>query len=157
MVSPAERLVAAWQILEVIPLVMRTVSSELRRSEHVLATPHFRLLWMLSHRPFTLSELADHQSVSLPTMSNSISILEERGWVRRSRLDGDRRKVLIELSSAGDVVLDEVRQHAEARVSELLSSLDEAELHTLLAGLSVLRVAFSVTDACAPSDPTTLA
>jgi DNA-binding MarR family transcriptional regulator len=154
MLSAVDTSVVARQILEVIPLVMRTVASELRRSEPVLAAPHFRLLWMLSRRPFTLSELADHQSVSLPTISNSISLLEERGWVRRSRLDGDRRKVLIELNVAGRVVFEEVQQHAEAHVNELLSSLNEVDKNTLLAGLSILRTTFSDAVSCTSSNPT---
>lgn len=155
MLSTVDASPVARQILEVVPLVMRTVAFELRRSEHVLAVPHFRLLWMLSRRPFTLSELADHQSVSLPTISNSISILEERGWVKRTRLDDDRRKVLIELSAAGRAVLDEVQQHAEMHVNELLSTLDEADTNSLLAGLSVLRTVFSGAENCTSSDLTT--
>jgi DNA-binding MarR family transcriptional regulator len=154
MASVIDTSLVARQILEVIPLVMRTVASQVRRSEHVLAAPHFRLLWMLSRRSFTLSELADHQSVSLPTISNSISILEKRGWVRRSRLDDDRRKVLIELSSAGRAVFEEVQQHAEAHVKARLSSLNEVDQNALLAGLSVLRTAFSDAASCTASDPT---
>jgi len=142
MLKDVETFHIAQQILEVIPLVMRTIAYELRQTEHVVVTPHFRLLWMLNHRPFSLSELAEHQSVSLPTMSNSITILEERGWVTRSRSDEDRRKVFIELSPAGRAVLDDVQRHAEARVARLLSVLSESDKQTLFSGLSILRDVF---------------
>jgi DNA-binding MarR family transcriptional regulator len=141
------------QILEIIPLVMRTIAFELRRTEHVVMTPHFRLLWMLNHRPFTLSELAEHQVVSLPTMSNSITILEERGWVTRLRSDADRRKVLIELSQSGRDVLAQVQCHAEERVAELLSAISDADQQTLLEGLSVLRTVFA-SEYCPPQGNT---
>jgi len=143
MSSNAETLHISQQILEIIPLVMRTVAFELRQTEYVIVTPHFRLLWMLNIRSFTLSELAEHQAVSLPTMSNSITILEERGWVTRLRSDIDRRKVLIELSPAGRDVLRQVRHQAERRVAEHLSKLAAAEVQTLLAGLCVLRDVFT--------------
>lgn len=137
--------------MDVIPLVMRTVAFELRRTEHVLVTPHFRLLLMLKHHAFTLSELAEHQSVSLPTMSNTVSILEERGWVTRTRSEEDRRKVRIDLCPAGHAVLDEVRQQAEARVTELLEHLSQPERKTLFAAFSILRGAFGPVENC-PSD-----
>jgi DNA-binding MarR family transcriptional regulator len=144
----AEVPLVSQHILEVIPLVMRTIAFELRQTEHVIETPHFRLMWMLNHRSFTLSELADHQAVSLPTMSNSITILEDRGWVSRVRSDFDRRKVLIELSPAGHDVLDQVQRQAEQRVAEHLLRLTDLERQTLLAGLSVLRSAFASPENC---------
>ena len=45
-----------------------------------------------------MSELARAQAVSLPTMSNSISAMVERGWVRREAPDGDRRVVMIDVT-----------------------------------------------------------
>jgi|FLYN01.1.fsa_nt_gi DNA-binding MarR family transcriptional regulator len=142
----------AQQILEVLPLAMRTLAFDLRRSEHVLATPHFRLLWVLNHRPFTLSELAEHLFVSLPTMSNSISTLEARGWVTRVRSETDRRRIFIQLSSAGRQVLDEVQREMEARVVERLSALSESDRQVLQEGLLVLRHAFASAEACPPRE-----
>ena len=73
-----------------MPLVMRTVAAELRAAGEMPAPAHFGLLTMLSVRPRTLTELAALQGVSLPTMSNSISAMVQRGWVRR---DGARRRI----------------------------------------------------------------
>src|SRR6516165_4767422 len=81
----------ARDILEIIPLVMRTVAAELRAAGEMPAPAHFGLLSILSIRPRMLSDLASLQGVSLPTMSNSISAMVERGWVRREAPDGDRR------------------------------------------------------------------
>ena len=82
---------SAREILEIIPLVMRTVAAELRAAGEMPAPAHFGLLSMLSVRPRKLTELASAQGVSLPTMSNSISAMAERGWVRRTAPEGDRR------------------------------------------------------------------
>ena len=67
---------------------MRTVAAELRAAGELPAPAHFGLLTMLSEQPRTLTELAALQGVSLPTMSNSISAMAHRGWVRRTAPEG---------------------------------------------------------------------
>ena len=135
--------IAARQVLETVPLVMRTFHAELRHMEYGLAPVHFGLLVILAGHPRNLSELAERRKVSRPTMSNSISRLVERGWVKRVRDPHDRRMVLIELTPAGRAVLSEIRCAAEARMAELLDSLSPAECDQLLAGLAVLRTVFA--------------
>src|SRR6266478_4773432 len=98
----------AREILKIIPLVMRTVAAELP------APAHFGLLTLLSAQPRTLTELASLQGVSLPTMSNSISAMAQRGWVRRAAPDGDRRVVMIEVTAPGRAALERVSRSAEA-------------------------------------------
>ena len=142
---------AARQVLEVIPLVMRTLASEIRRTRHTLAPVHFRLLVLLAERPHSVSELAEKQAVSLPTMSNSITTLVERGWVERVRPSHDRRLVLVELTPAGRGVLREILRPIEAHVTELLASLSPTECDQLLAGCAILRAAFGRAAEGAPS------
>src|SRR5436309_6543515 len=92
---------SARDVLEIIPLVMRTVAAELRAAGELPAPAHFGLLTMLSAQPRTLTELAALQGVSLPTMSNSISAMVDRGWVRRLAPIKDRRVVIIEVTPTG--------------------------------------------------------
>src|SRR6188472_4242999 len=96
---------AAREILKIIPLVMRTVAAELRAAGELPAPAHFGLLTMLSAQPRTLTELAGLQGVSLPTMSNSISAMVQRGWVRRTATARDRRVVVIEVTPVGRAAL----------------------------------------------------
>jgi len=133
----------ARQILEVIPLVMRTLASELRRTPHALRPHHLGLLPMLAGRQHNLSELAERHRVSPATMSNSITALVDRGWVSRVRDPHDRRMVLIELTPAGRAELNKMRSAAEARLAALLASLSPEECDHLLAGLAMLRTVFA--------------
>lgn len=151
--TPIQARDAAREIAAIIPLVMRTVAAELRRTDPGLAPPHFRLLGMLAHCPCNLSELADRQAVSLPTMSNSVTALEERGWVSRTRSSTDRRVVFIELTPAGQEVLAEVEHQTEARLAQLLAPLSQAEYDTLLAGLAILRNVFTRSDRSSGEEP----
>lgn len=133
----------AEEILQTIPLVMRVVAAQLRQEHNWLQPAHFRMLWILSKEPHTLSALASLQSVSLPTISKSISILEERGWVQRARAPDDRRKVLIDLTPAGHDLLKQTHVHAQQRVESMVSELSAAEREQLAAGMRILRHLFT--------------
>jgi DNA-binding MarR family transcriptional regulator len=134
---------AAREITEVVPLVMRTLALEMRSTGHLPEPAHLRLLLLLAERPHCLSELAEKQAVSLPTMSNSISTLVERGLVARSRTSHDRRKVLVELMPAGRQILEEMRLALEGRVARKLSCLSPADCQRLVQGLEMLRGCFA--------------
>lgn len=133
---------SAREILKIIPVVMRTVAAELRSAGELPAPAHYGLLVMLSAQSRSLTELAALQGVSLPTMSNSISALVHRGWVRRTAPATDRRMVIIEVTAAGRAALERVGRAAEGHLADLLAPLDAASRHRLQAGLSVLRHVF---------------
>jgi len=133
----------AREILEIIPLVMRTVAAELRAAGELPAPAHFGLLSILSIRPRMLTDLASMQGVSLPTMSSSISAMVERGWVKRSAPDeDDRRVVMIEVTATGRAALERVSRAAEGHLAEVLAPLDVPARRRLQGGLSVLRKVF---------------
>lgn len=132
----------ARELLEIMPLVMRTVAAELRAAGELPAPAHFGLLTVLSEQPRTLSELAALRGVSLPTMSNSIAALVQRGWVRRSSVK-DRRVVIVEVTTGGRAALDRVGRCAEAHLADVLAPLDVVGRRQLQAGLGILRKVFS--------------
>ena len=134
---------SAREILKIVPLVMRTVAAELRASGELPAPAHFHLLTMLSQQPRTLTELAALLGVSLPTMSNSISALVQRGWVRRTAPTRDRCVVIIEVTPVGKATVGRVGRCAEIHLAKALAPLDRAARERLQAGLSVLRTVFA--------------
>src|SRR5438105_13842641 len=134
---------SARDVLEIIPLVMRTVAAELRSAGELPAPAHFGLLSVLSERPRMLTDLAALQGVSLPTMSSSIHSIEERGWVRRSAPEADRRVTMIEVTALGRAALDRVARSAEAHLAEVLAPLDVMSRRRLQSGLGVLRKVFA--------------
>src|SRR5882757_1420339 len=133
----------ARELLEIMPLVMRAVAAELRAGGELPAPAHFGLLMKLREQPRTLTELAAHSGVSLPTMSNSVSALAQRGWVRRSGPMKDRRSVMLEVTAQGRAALDRVSRAAEAHLAEVLTPLNATSGRRLRAGLGVLRTVFA--------------
>ena len=131
------------EIVEVIPLIMRTIVADHHNSSHPMSPAHLRLLTVLAHHSCNLSELALRQAVRLPTMSNSISVLVQRGWVKRVPSPDDRRQVVLEMTPDGRAVLCEIKGQAEARVAELLGRLSSDELKRLSTGIAILEGALS--------------
>jgi DNA-binding MarR family transcriptional regulator len=140
--SRAQARETAREILKIVPLVMRTLAAELRANGELPALAHFGLLTLLCSESRTLSELAQRQGVSLPTMSNSITAMVERGWARRSSPERDRRVVVIDITASGRAVVERVGRAAEGRLAEMLAPVDAADARRIQAGLTVLRAVF---------------
>jgi DNA-binding MarR family transcriptional regulator len=76
-------------------------------------------------------------------MSSSISAMAERGWVRRTGPEKDRRTVMIEVTATGRGALERVARCAEAHLAEVLAPLDPLSRRRLQSGLGVLRHVFA--------------
>jgi DNA-binding MarR family transcriptional regulator len=128
----------AYTFLETLPAVMGHITCELRRKTEVDNPAHFWLLRTLRQGKKSLHELADLQSVRLPTMSRTVSVLENRQWVERRRSEEDRRTVYTHITEKGLQVLEEVEQMANTRVREMLSSIEDAKLEAFEEGMKEL-------------------
>src|SRR5262249_6247541 len=126
---------AARDVLEIIPLVMRTVAADLRSAGGRPAPARFGLLSVLADRSRSLTELATLQGVRLLTRSSSIAAREERGWVRRAAPEEDRRVVMIEMTAAGRSALERGARCAEAHLADVLAPLDPPSRRQLHNGL----------------------
>ena len=131
------------QVLRTIPLVTRKVAADLRKSAPDMKLAHIGLLTMIAQNPHTLSELADLHAASMPTMSKTITTIENLGWVARIRSDSDRRIVMIEATPAGRAALRKVHELAIAPIEEALDSLTATQRQKLSAGLEILRETIS--------------
>jgi DNA-binding MarR family transcriptional regulator len=127
------------EVLRIIPLVTRKVAADLRKSDPSMKLAHIGLLTMVAQSPRSLSELSDLHAASMPTMSKTITTIENLGWVARSRSNSDRRIVMIEATPAGRTALREVHELAIAPIAEALDSLTATQRQKLSAGLKILR------------------
>ena len=120
-------------------LFMRTVAAELRRSsDEPMAPAQFGTMLKVSTGPCTLSDLARHQAVSLPTVSKSIDALVRRGWIERYMDPTDRRQSLVRLTAEGERVMADVKRRAEEHVAGKLALLTVAERTQLLSAMELL-------------------
>jgi DNA-binding MarR family transcriptional regulator len=132
------------RLLEVVPLIMRHIRSELRsQAMKELSVPQFRTLMFLRRHPdASLSLVAEHLGLTPPTVSKMIQKLVEQGMVKRNTAL-DRRQVRLSLSAKGISALSKAREGARKQLAENLKSLSEEELRTISTTLEILEGVFS--------------
>ncbi len=101
----------AREVLDAVPLAIRTIRSQLRRhSGSSLSVPQFRtLLFINRHKGTSISEVADHIGLTLPSMSTLVDGLVTRSFVLRRAHEDDRRRMTLMLTERGDAALRSAR------------------------------------------------
>ncbi len=93
-------------------------------------------LGFLSHNgKSSLSETARALRVSRPQMSVLADRLVERGWIARTRDEGDRRVQWVAITSEGKAELKRSLKATGERVHEFLVALDPDEVASIKASL----------------------
>lgn len=97
------------------------------------------LAGLTMHGPHTLSELAERERVSAPSMNRTVNCLEESGYVVRTPDESDRRKVNIGMTDAGSAIVDETVRRGDSWLKEALASLTDEQRATLHAAALLMR------------------
>ncbi len=131
-------------VMDTVLLIMRTIRSEMRRRRPSdLSVAQFRTLAFLNrYAGASLSDVADHVGLSLPSMSKLIDGLVARGYVVRKVSSADRRRVTLALTAAGRSTLQAVHQETQARLAELLATLSPIERAAVAQAMQALRPLF---------------
>jgi DNA-binding MarR family transcriptional regulator len=131
-------------VLDTVPAVMDALRAAMRH--HVggeLSVPQFRCLNYIALEPgCTIGAVAAFLGVTMPTASAMVDRLVRAGVVRPSTPAEDRRRSHLHLTAAGRAQLQQIRGGAREELRRALATLSPAQLHTLDAGLDVLRIAF---------------
>lgn len=124
------------------PLLLQ-VSRQLRREAQKsgLSPLDSQILMAVSQNPGTgISELAQIEQMSRPTMSVHVKRLESAGWIERAAGGdaGDKRRVSLALSDAGGQALAAVRRSRTDWLVNRLALLAPDELAALDAAVAPL-------------------
>jgi DNA-binding MarR family transcriptional regulator len=133
-------------LVDVVNLVTQAIWADLRRSNATLELTQWATLRHIARGPCTMSELARHKGVSLPTISKSVEMLVRRGWVERWVDNSDRRQTLVRLTARGRRILIDCRRRVEELLDTKLSSLPAPERETLAASLQKVQRALAATE-----------
>jgi len=123
----------ARQLLDAVPLLMREIRAEMRRSAPAaLSVPSFRaLIFAHTHPGGNLTELAQHLGVTLPTASVAVDKLAARGLLLTSRSNGGQRRRSLHLSAQGERVIRRAMEHSIDALALRLQSLPARRLETM--------------------------
>jgi DNA-binding MarR family transcriptional regulator len=137
--DPVERCAAS--IEAVVPLLMREIRSEMRRAAPAgLSVPLFRALIFARIQPgASLSALAAHLGVTLPTASVAVDKLVKLGLINTDSLDGARhQRRTLRLTAEGERSVAEAMHHTTQAFAERLQSLDASALSDIQNTLALL-------------------
>jgi len=140
--SPDE---CAREVLEVVPRIMSGIRGELRRhGARNLSVPQFRtLLFLGRHEGASLSEVAEHIGLTLPSMSTMIDGLVACGLATRRTHPNDRRRMTLALTDRGQAIMRSARKATQAHLVALLRRLTVADCATVVKAMQVLRPIFT--------------
>jgi len=91
------------------------------------------------HGPLTPSELADRERIRRPTATRLVARLEADALVERTADPADGRSSLLAVTSAGKVLLGQLRTRKDAYLAQRLRSLDPDDRATLARASEILE------------------
>ena len=137
---------ATSELIDVVNLVTQAFWAELRRTGPAIEMSQWSTLRRIGRSPCTMSELARHKGVGLPTISKSVEMLVRRGWVERWIDKTDRRQTMVRLTASGRRILAECRHALETFLDDRLAHLTAAERNAVDASLQLVRKVLTVED-----------
>lgn len=131
-----------FESLDAISNIYRAAGSVRRRAEHELLSSHglsfggFTILWVLwVWKEMETARLAEECGVAKGTLTGMLTTLEKQGLVSRNRVESDKRRVLVDLTAAGQetiALLFPKFNRFEGQMSAGLSPEEKRELARLL-------------------------
>ena len=121
--------------------VLFKLNRALRRELHSLGVTggQVSLLVQISkRRGLGIRELATREGMSAPGMSKYVARLERDGLVERGPVGGDRRRIGLDLTEAGERVLRSVRSRRTAWLAARLRELEPDEIDAIDAAIEPL-------------------
>ncbi len=110
----------------------------LTRTSVCVSRTEVGVLRVLRGGPRRITELAAEERVTQPAITLLVNRLAERGWVERTPDPSDGRAVLVSLTAAGEEVFQRLRTEYRALLHEEMASLEDAEVETLAAAVTIL-------------------
>ena len=127
------------------------VSRSLRRHELAGITPTqlSALSTVDKTGPLRLGDLAAAEKIAPSTLTRLVTVLEDRGYVRRGPVPGDARAAALSVTAEGHAILERIRQESTILLADSLRTLSPDQLAALTAALPALEKLANAT----PPDP----
>jgi MarR family transcriptional regulator, organic hydroperoxide resistance regulator len=109
----------------------KTAAVEQLRAVGVHAGQNFLLAELLAQQPLTTGELARRMHVEVPTAVRMTQRMEAAGLLHRRPDLGDRRRVQVSLTDAGQRAARQVPQLLDVVSEQALAGLSDAERETI--------------------------
>jgi DNA-binding MarR family transcriptional regulator len=134
----------AHELMDTAPQIMQAIRMEMRRGRGSdISIPQFRTLAFIQRNPdSSLSNLAEHLGLTLPSVSKLVDGLVKQELIIRQESTTDRRCLTLVLTDAGASIVNSARTAAQANLAKKLGSLSKDEQETIHQALKLLRPIF---------------
>jgi len=136
---------SARKLLEVVPLIMQDIRSEMRSRRSLdLTVPQFRALAFVNRNEgSSLWQVARHMGLTPPSTSRLVDNLIARGLMARSDHPADRRRVQLTVTVHGIAILEASTQGTLSYLVQKLSAADADNREVIDKALDALRTVFT--------------
>jgi DNA-binding MarR family transcriptional regulator len=110
-----------------------------------ISVEQFHILRYIRRGNWSVSDLAEAKNISRPAISQGVDTLVHKGYITRTPNPQDRRYVQLELTPAGNDLLDTVFQNTRAWMKSKLASFSLDELSEIIDGMEALKKMFDET------------
>lgn len=143
MTSPRQ---TATLIIENVPLLMRLLRAKFREKRTGdLSMAQFRTLAFVdANQGASLSDVAGHIGLGLPSMSKLVDVLVNRKLLTRVIHGSDRRRICLALTAEGKRVLDEGYQHTQSFFAEKFAQLTDDERTQIASAINTMKLLFEL-------------
>jgi len=97
------------------------------------------LIFLCHSKEVTMSDIAEHFHVELPSATSLLNKLCDQKLVKRTADENDRRLVKVSLTNQGKVLLKQVMKERKVKLEKVLSYLSVQERKDLLTILKTLQ------------------
>ena len=119
-------------IVSVIHVMYRGIEEELA-DDRLAVGVYSVLAACFIHEPITVTDIQKHVALDTGRISRIVSKLEDRGFVQKTRLQVDRRKVWIEMTDEGREIASRLMERIESFYVKIMSRITDDELTHLIA------------------------
>jgi DNA-binding MarR family transcriptional regulator len=136
--------ICARELMETAPKILQTIRVEMRRGHGTdLSIPQFRSLRFIQSNPdCSLSDLAIHLGLTLPSVSKLVDGLVNQELINRNEAIDDRRKITLVLTNTGESIVNAARASAQTKIVNILGSLSSDDLKIIHQALDLLHPLF---------------
>lgn len=121
-----------------LDLVLRKIQDAYLRTFESLDVEMTIEQWVILHQVYELGEGASQRDIvqsnfrNRATISRVIAGLERKGWLKKTRFQGDLKRFKLELTTEGKSVIELVLPHAIRLRKQTIKGLDISEFETFL-------------------------
>jgi len=123
-------------------LLLKTINGTFSTLTKEITFEQMGVLYYISrskNKEMIQQDIAEVMDKTKSAILRSIDILEEKGFVKRLPVAGDRRKNVIELTSSGKAVIEKMHVNFLERDQILKQGIDQKELETCMQVLSKIQ------------------